>query len=182
MTFLEIFISRNVIVFLPVACYTVVSCFLFRLEYGVSDIIKINQKRWEIEECFRIMKTEFKARPVYLSRKDRITAHFTTCFTALVIYRILEHKLNEKNFKSNKDKWKIATYFLMKRASQVSDLSGLRGFYLSLTVKDGIFANYFFVLYCELFPCFDIKLTKIESLRFKIRLSIFYNDHHIHIT
>ena len=66
------------------------------LEYDVSDIIKINQKRWEIEECFRIMKTEFKARPVYLSRKDRITAHFTTCFTALVIYRILEHKLNEK--------------------------------------------------------------------------------------
>ena len=66
------------------------------LEYDVSSIIKINQKRWEIEECFRIMKTEFKARPVYLSRKDRITAHFTTCFTALVIYRILEQKLNEK--------------------------------------------------------------------------------------
>lgn len=66
------------------------------LEYDVSDIIKINQKRWEIEECFRIMKTEFKARPVYLSRKDRITAHFTTCFTALIIYRILEKKLNGK--------------------------------------------------------------------------------------
>lgn len=66
------------------------------LEYDVSSIIKINQKRWEIEECFRIMKTEFKARPVYLSRKDRISAHFTTCFTALVIYRILEQKLNEK--------------------------------------------------------------------------------------
>ena len=66
------------------------------LEYDVSSIIKINQKRWEIEECFRIMKTEFKARPVYLSREDRITAHFTTCFTALVIYRILEQKLNEK--------------------------------------------------------------------------------------
>ena len=66
------------------------------LEYDVSSIIKINQKRWEIEECFRIMKTEFKARPVYLSRKDRITAHFTTCFTALVIYRILEQKLKGK--------------------------------------------------------------------------------------
>ena len=66
------------------------------LEYDVPSIIKINQKRWEIEECFRIMKTEFKARPVYLSRKDRITAHFTTCFTALVIYRILEQKLKEK--------------------------------------------------------------------------------------
>jgi len=67
------------------------------LEYDVSSIVKINQKRWEIEECFRIMKTEFKARPVYLSRKDRITAHFTTCFAALVIYRILEHKLKEKH-------------------------------------------------------------------------------------
>ena len=66
------------------------------LEYDVADIIKINQKRWEIEECFQIMKTEFKARPVFLSRKDTITAHFTTCFTALVIYRILEQKLKEK--------------------------------------------------------------------------------------
>lgn len=66
------------------------------LDDDVSDIIKINQKRWEIEECFRIMKSEFKTRPVYLSRKDRITAHFTTCFAALVIYRILEQKLHEK--------------------------------------------------------------------------------------
>lgn len=66
------------------------------LEDDAQSIIKINQNRWEIEECFRIMKTEFKARPVYLSRKDRITAHFTTCFTALVIYRILEQKLKEK--------------------------------------------------------------------------------------
>ncbi|WP_343095216.1 IS1634 family transposase [Blautia producta] len=65
------------------------------LEDGPSSIIRINQKRWEIEECFRIMKTEFKARPVYLSRKDRITAHFMTCFIALIIYRILEKKLDE---------------------------------------------------------------------------------------
>lgn len=66
------------------------------LDYAVPDIIAINTKRWKIEECFRIMKTEFKARPVYLSRKDRITAHFTTCFTALIIYRILEKKLHDK--------------------------------------------------------------------------------------
>lgn len=66
------------------------------LDSSVPDIIRINRKRWEIEECFRIMKNEFKARPVYLSRKDRITAHFTTCFTALVIYRILEKKLDKK--------------------------------------------------------------------------------------
>ena len=56
----------------------------------IDGIISINQKRWQIEECFRIMKSEFQARPVYLSRKDRITAHFITCFTALILYRILE--------------------------------------------------------------------------------------------
>ena len=64
------------------------------LEDEVTEIIKINKRRWEIEESFRIMKSEFKARPVFLSREDRIKAHFTTCFLALVIYRYLEKKLN----------------------------------------------------------------------------------------
>ena len=63
------------------------------LEGSAQEIIRINQQRWEIEECFRIMKSEFKARPVYLSREDRIKAHFTTCFIALIIYRLLEKKL-----------------------------------------------------------------------------------------
>ena len=58
--------------------------------------IKINKRRWEIEESFRILKTDFKARTVYLKRDDRIKAHFTTCFLSLLIYRILEHKLSEK--------------------------------------------------------------------------------------
>jgi transposase len=66
------------------------------LEDDASEIIKVNKRRWEIEECFRIMKSEFKARPVYLSRDDRIEAHFTTCFIALIIYRLLEKKLGEK--------------------------------------------------------------------------------------
>ncbi len=66
------------------------------LEDDVSEIIKINHRRWEIEECFRIMKSEFKARPVYLSNDDRIEAHFTTCFISLIIYRLLEKRLNEK--------------------------------------------------------------------------------------
>lgn len=61
-----------------------------------EEIIKVNQRRWEIEESFRIMKSEFKARPVYLSRDDRITAHFTTCFLSLVILRFLEKRLDEK--------------------------------------------------------------------------------------
>ena len=66
------------------------------LDDDAEEIIKINQRRWEIEESFRIMKSEFKARPVYLSRDDRITAHFTTCFLALVLHRYLEKELEEK--------------------------------------------------------------------------------------
>ena len=66
------------------------------LEDDICDIIKVNKRRWEIEESFRILKSDFKARPVYLKRDDRIKAHFTTCFLALLIYRILEHKLEEK--------------------------------------------------------------------------------------
>jgi transposase len=66
------------------------------LEDDVSEIIQVNHRRWEIEECFRIMKSEFKARPVYLSNDDRIEAHFTTCFISLIIYRLLEKRLNEK--------------------------------------------------------------------------------------
>lgn len=66
------------------------------LEDDISEIIKINKQRWQIEDCFRIMKSEFKARPVYLSRDDRIQAHFVTCFISLIIYRLLEKKLNYK--------------------------------------------------------------------------------------
>ncbi len=66
------------------------------LDEDASVITKINHRRWEIEECFRIMKSEFKARPVYLSRDDRIQAHFTTCFLAIVIYRYLEKYLSEE--------------------------------------------------------------------------------------
>ena len=66
------------------------------LDDDVKDIIKVNSRRWEIEESFRIMKTDFKSRPVYLSRDDRIKAHFITCFLALTIYRYLEKILDEE--------------------------------------------------------------------------------------
>ena len=66
------------------------------LEDKVEEIVKVNHRRWEIEESFRIMKSEFEARPVHLSREDRIKAHFITCFLALVIYRFLEKKMEEK--------------------------------------------------------------------------------------
>ena len=66
------------------------------LEDDVADILKVNHRRWEIEESFRIMKSEFKARPVYLQKDERIRAHFLTCFLSLLVYRLLEHKLDEK--------------------------------------------------------------------------------------
>ena len=66
------------------------------LDDDAEEIIKVNKRRWEIEESFRIMKSEFKARPVYLSRDDRIIAHFTTCFLSLVLHRYLEKELKEK--------------------------------------------------------------------------------------
>ena len=63
------------------------------LEGDVSEIIRINKQRWEIEESFRIMKTEFEARPVYVRRDDRIKAHFMTCYISLLLYRLLEKRL-----------------------------------------------------------------------------------------
>ena len=66
------------------------------LEDDAKNIVKVNQRRWEIEECFRIMKTDFEARPVYVKRKDRILAHFITCFISLIVYRYLERKLGNK--------------------------------------------------------------------------------------
>ena len=66
------------------------------LEDPVEEIVKINHSRWEIEESFRIMKSEFKSRPVFHRKEDMIKAHFTTCFLALIVYRYLEKKLDEK--------------------------------------------------------------------------------------
>ena len=66
------------------------------LSDDASSIIQINKRRWEIEECFRIMKSEFKARPVYLSRDERIQAHFMTCFLSLILYRALEKRLDDR--------------------------------------------------------------------------------------
>ena len=66
------------------------------LDDEASDILKVSEGRWQIEECFRIMKTDFSARPVYLRDENRIKAHFLICFLALIIYRFLERKLNYK--------------------------------------------------------------------------------------
>jgi len=61
-----------------------------------EQIIKVNKQRWRIEECFRIMKTEFSSRPAYVRTSSHIKAHFLVCFLALVIYRYLEKELNHR--------------------------------------------------------------------------------------
>lgn len=66
------------------------------LDDDIHDILAINHGRWEIEESFRIMKDDFRSRPAYLSRNDRIKAHFMTCFIALLVYRILEKKTGDR--------------------------------------------------------------------------------------
>ena len=64
------------------------------LEDNAPDIIKMNGGRWIIEDCFRITKTEFEARPIFLQRDDRIRAHFLTCFLSLILYKYLAKKVN----------------------------------------------------------------------------------------
>ena len=65
------------------------------LDDDVADILKVSEGRWQIEECFRTMKTDFEARPVYLNREDRIRAHFLTCFLALLHFRLLKRSLKD---------------------------------------------------------------------------------------
>lgn len=68
---------------------------LGRSHHTIIDLLKINRARWEIEESFRIMKTQMRARPVYHRTDRAIKGHFAICFIALFLYRVLEHRLGE---------------------------------------------------------------------------------------
>ena len=118
------------------------------LEDDVEDIIRINRRRWEIEESFRILKHEFKARPVFLQRDDRIEAHFMTCFIALVIFRYLEKLLGEKHtceaivdtlrdmdFLEAKGEGYIPTYTRTDLTDDLHDAFGFRTDYQIVTNK-----------------------------------------------
>ena len=109
------------------------------LDDDISEIIKINKGRWEIEESFRIMKDEFKSRPAYLSRNDRIKAHFMTCFISLMVYRILEKKtgnqytcselvstLREMRMTKVKDIGYIPSYTRTKITDTLHETAGFR--------------------------------------------------------
>lgn len=118
------------------------------LEDDAPAITKINHNRWEIEECFRLLKSDFKARPVYLSRDDRIKAHFTTCFLALTLFRFLEKKLKEEftsseiiehlrgmNFYSIPGEGYIPTYTRTEFTDAIHDAFGFRTDYQIVATK-----------------------------------------------
>lgn len=65
------------------------------LDDSAKDILAVAQNRYKIEDCFKIMKTNFDARPVFLRKPERIRAHFLICYTALLIYRLMECKLDD---------------------------------------------------------------------------------------
>ena len=118
------------------------------LDDSVEEIIKINNRRWEIEESFRIMKTEFKSRPVFFSREDRINSHFTTCFLALMVYRVLESKMNSEfsaekiiqtlrdmNFLEISKEGFIPSYTRTEITDKIHEISGFRTDYEIVTNK-----------------------------------------------
>ena len=118
------------------------------LEDPVEEIVKINHSRWEIEESFRIMKSEFKSRPVFHRKEDMIKAHFTTCFLALIVYRYLEKELDkqytvteiidtlkEMNMKlENKDSY-IPNYTRTDLTDDLHDKFGFRTDYEVIDIK-----------------------------------------------
>jgi len=65
------------------------------LDDAAKSIIEISSNRYKIEDCFRILKTNFSACPVFHEKRERIIAHFMICYTALLVYRLLETKLND---------------------------------------------------------------------------------------
>ena len=116
------------------------------LDDNVKDILKVSEGRWQIEECFRIMKTDFSARPVYLQNENRIKAHFLICFLSLLTYRLLERKLpgnytceviidtlKAMNFANIEEQGFVPLYKREKITDALHDASGFRTDYQFIT-------------------------------------------------
>jgi len=118
------------------------------LDDDVEDILKVSEGRWQIEECFRIMKTDFSARPVYLQNENRIKAHFLICFLSLLSYRLLEKKLDNKytceqilktlksmNFAEIEEQGYMPLYTREKITDDLHDVCGFRTDYQFITKR-----------------------------------------------
>ena len=134
------------------------------LEDDISGILKINRQRWEIEENFRIMKTDFEARPVYVRREDRIKAHFLTCYISLLVYRLLEKKLGN-NYTCNE----ILSTLRSMQATLLSRESGYIPSYKRTALTDklhkgfGFHTDYEFISKSAMRSI--IKSTKTEEVK-----------------
>ena len=119
------------------------------MDDDVQEILKVSEGRWQIEECFRIMKTDFSARPVYIRRDDRINAHFLICFLSLLIYRLLEKQLENKytceeildklksiKFADIKGQGYMPTYIRDKLTDDLHKICGFRTDYEFITKAD----------------------------------------------
>lgn len=102
------------------------------LEKDIKEIIHINKMRWQIEAAFRTMKSEFKARPVYLRNDDRINAHFLTCFLSLLILRMIEKKIGNEYSEEQ-----ILNTLRSMRISRISDL-GYFNHYTRTRITDAL--------------------------------------------
>ena len=118
------------------------------LDDDVADILKVSEGRWQIEDCFRTMKTDFEARPVYLSREDRINAHFLICFLALLHFRLLKrslkspctteqllHVLRNIKFADVKEQGFMPVYERQKITDELHKACGFRTDYQFLTKR-----------------------------------------------
>lgn len=119
------------------------------IDDDVKEILKVSEGRWQIEECFRIMKTDFSARPVYIRRDDRINAHFLICFLSLLIYRLLEKQLKNKytceeildklksmKFADIKGQGYMPTYIRNKLTDDLHSICGFKTDYEFITKAD----------------------------------------------
>lgn len=116
------------------------------LDDDVSGILKVSEGRWQIEECFRIMKTDFSARPVCLQDENRIKAHFLICFLALLSYRALEKELDYRytceeildtlrgmNFAQIQEQGFVPLYKRLKITDDLHEACGFRTDYQFIT-------------------------------------------------
>jgi len=92
------------------------------LDDCVKDIIAINEQRYQIEECFKILKTDFSSRPYFHRTRERIIAHFMICYTALLIFRLLEVKLKKFNKSTNYSVRNIIETLQNMQVANISDL------------------------------------------------------------
>ena len=127
-------------------------CIPEKVEGNIEEILQISRGRWEIEESFRIMKSEFKARPVYLHLEERIRAHFTICYLALLIYRILEKEKLQDKYTTEE----IITTLKDMLSNKIEGL-GFKQLYKKTEITTDLNSNYDFNL--------DQKFISIKSLK-----------------